>query len=90
MKKWLIASLALALLLPLNARPQLAENGKCPRNPDLDPALRAGERRACELRQLAPKCEKAADERKLAGSARTDFIEKCEGFSKPAKKRSGR
>ena len=51
----------------------------------LSPALKRGIAAACAHAATSSRCDKQANDRKLGGTARADFMAKCEG-SPPARK----
>jgi hypothetical protein len=90
MKNWLML-LPLALLLSGAA---LAVDGiDCRRmaeDPKQLPGVKAGMKAVCAYARKSQACEKSADEKKLAGTAREQFLYRCEGIRETPKNRTQR
>lgn len=95
MKNWpaLTAKyLTLSMLCMLSAEVHadgLLNCGGAP-NPAMSPALKRAQEHACAASRVAIVCTKNADEKKLSGKAREDFINRCEGIPSSGGKRGGR
>lgn len=89
MKTWL--TLALACMLAASA---LAQEGPDCRAMLADRSVPASTKRgiaaACERAKTSENCSKQADNRKLAGTAREDFMARCEGVPPARAARSRR
>ncbi len=59
-------------------------------HPAMSPALKRAQEHACAASRVAIVCTKNADEKKLSGKAREDFINRCEGISSSGGKKGGR
>ncbi len=64
----------------------------CSTNPpvEMSAALRRAQQCACEKSKLSISCTKSADEKRLVGKQREDFIDRCEGLPAASQKKSGR
>jgi hypothetical protein len=87
MKKW-ITVLGACML----AGSVLAQEGPSCQKMLADPSVPASTKRgaaaACARAKASANCDRQADERKLAGNARQDFMARCEGAPRPGARRA--
>ncbi len=79
----MLKSLSLAMLCVLSAQTYaegLLNCGGTP-HPAMSSALKRSQARACAASRTAITCSKNAEDRKLSGKVREDYINRCEGIS---------
>ena len=91
MKKWLFLPLVCMLSSDLLAAEFVPDCNKMEFAPSVPAVARQGARNNCLRAALSLKCDKAANEKKMVGKARSDFMIQCEGYpATPVRKSTNR